>query len=319
MSEETQNTGLMEAGESEGIDWSVTPELQERFDAIGADDSAFKEALGSADEAPKETEETTDETTETPAEGENKDESQDEQPPKGEDSETKELTKEEKEHQRKDKSWAKLNADKEDLKQREAKVKEREDALEARLKSIEEKMAQPKDEPKLTAEQCDVLSQKYEESGNFEMAEFAKKEANRLRLEQQSRPAEKSPEFVRLQQSWWDRAKADVPNIAVKDTDENRAFKRILATEPWLMDHPRGPFYLAQFVKAQAGAAQASRFSDENASLKSELEKLRKATAPSRPGTAASPVSNKRFEDMSLEDQQKALRRMAAAATDYRQ
>lgn len=226
--------------------------------------------------------------------------------------------------------WNKLNEEKAALqKEREAIEAAKKEAAEAQriANEAKEKASQPKYKPedyeelgKYLTEQADTL----ESAGKFDEADDKRSEAKRAveyakHLRANPPPAPKTneqarAEFQKLQKEWYGKALVDFPNIAKKDSEEFKALAALIQSEPAVVNDPKGMYYAARLVTAEASAARASNLEKETVALRAKVKELEGQLAIPGDGIAVKighvkPDSEKTDEELEADLQKEAAQR----------
>lgn len=219
------------------------------------------------------------------------------------------LSRYEKAKRREAAAWNKINEEKTRIaEERAAIAKEREQFQATKPNTV-----------KFTAEQYEVAAEKFEAQGKFDLAEAAREEAKNLRAnppkaepQGETKPVEKSKEFVDTQKKYWDAAKKEMPELIDPKSPVNATFKEILKVEPEFLQHPKGPYFAAKLAKAETAAARVPELENQVGTLKTELEKLKKLTALPENGIPGQIKPEKAFHEMSVEEQERELEKELA-------
>lgn len=217
-----------------------------------------------------------------------------------------------KEQERREKSWAKLNAEKEAFKKEQEALQRERDQIRSRQAEIEKKSTEEA-KPRYTAEQYDTAAEKFDEEGKYELADLARQEAKRLRDTGENDRVKKSQmatQFKTQLMNSWTKAKSDFPTILTEGTEENKALVEFLKAEPDALKHPNGPYLAASYVTFRLKAAKAEAMSKELDSLKSKIKEYEQRLQIPGSGNPASIPGEKSFEEMTASEQERELQRM---------
>jgi hypothetical protein len=245
-------------------------------------------------------------------------------------------TKAQKDKDRFERNWAGLNQRTEALKQQAAEIERRERELTEREQRVtagaERRQAEPlKDDLGFTAEQYDEGAKKFEARGEFELADAAKKNAQALREKektaaantqreqspaQRKAPPEQLPDSPEFKEKWNGHLKeleaseeyADLKN---KESELFKATATLLGSEPRLRMFNDGIRIAAEVARGRIAVASVSALRTQITEANKELDKLRKATAPSN-SDGESRGAAKTFDQLSAAEQEAEIRKNAA-------
>lgn len=218
------------------------------------------------------------------------------------------LSKYEKARVREAKAWKKIEQEKAEVARERAEI--------AKLREQSEYAKQAKQsEPEPTPEQWDALAKRYEQEGKFEFADAAKRYAEESR-QKAAKAAQASPpksaEFVQLQRSWWEKAKAEHPDVVQKGAALNQAVLKLIESDPSIKDHPKGFYFAVKLAANELQAGLVSNLQKEAEQLRAENQKLKAQTEVSSAGTAVGLPRERTFDQMNTDEQEAYLRRHAA-------
>ncbi|MEW6303508.1 MAG: hypothetical protein AB1705_08565 [Verrucomicrobiota bacterium] len=226
----------------------------------------------------------------------------------------------EKERQRQQSTWEKINERKTELDRREQELAER------------EKRAAGE---QFTAEDYEQYARKCEAEGKLDLAELARAEAKRVREAAagqagdgqgggaRGRTEAEEAELVRKQTEYWNQAKAEMPDLVVKDSELNKGVRELIKKNPHVLEYPDGPYMVAQFVKRGIEAARVpglqKSVDDLTAKVTAlearnkELEKLTSVAPGGSPPNIAQ--GEKSFDELTPAEQEAWLNRTYAEST----
>lgn len=240
------------------------------------------------------------------------------------------FTKAQKEKARREKTWAEINAEKEQL------AADRKALEEERKRLAEEQHRQPAKpeapQSKYSAEDYDAAAKHFEAKGDYELAEQAKAKAAELRTAQQPRPEQGSAaaapqnqvstpfgampreQFMTTWQGTLERLMKAEPDLANKDSELGRTTAEMLRTYPLLNHIPTGIQDAVAAAKLTIQARRVPVLEKELAAAKAELERLNKTNSLRGGPPGMPPAAPKSIEDMSLDEAEAAARAAALAA-----
>lgn len=236
------------------------------------------------------------------------------------------LTPFQKERRRLDDTWKQVAADKEQLR------KERADLDTARRQLAEQQQqrsAKPPEKPKIengTAEDWEAVAADFKAEGKTAAAEKAAANAAKLR-EQEKAQAQSADargakrerftaeERQTMQTQWQTNLETlgkENPELTQEGSPLRARVAELLKTTPLLHMSGDGIRYAVEFAKVELRAKQADELTAKVAELEKENERLTGLT--SLPSGGASPGAQaKKFDELSLAEQEAALREEAAA------
>lgn len=241
------------------------------------------------------------------------------------------FTKAQKDNARRTKTWAELNADKEQLaKDRAALDEERKRFAAERQQPA--KPAQPEaQKPKYTAEEYDAVAKEAEAKGNYELADLARAEATKARAgAQEQRPEQGAApsvpqmntpfggmpqeQFMGAWRSNLEMLSKAEPDLANKDSELGKTTAEMLRTYPLLSTYPTGIRDAVGAAKLTIQARRVPVLEKELANAKAELERLNKTNSLRGGPPGMPPAPAQKIEDMSLDDAEAAARAAALLA-----
>ncbi len=240
------------------------------------------------------------------------------------------FTKAQKEKARREKTWAEINAEKEQL------AADRKALEEERKRLAEEQHRQPAKpetpQSKYSAEDYDAAAKHFEAKGDYELAEQAKAKAAELRAAPPPRPEQGSAaaapqnqvstpfgampreQFMTTWQSTLERLVKAEPDLNNKDSELGRTTAEMLRTYPLLNHIPTGIQDAVAAAKLTIQARRVPVLEKELAAAKAELERLNKTNSLRGGPPGMPPAAPKSIEDMSLDEAEAAARAAALAA-----
>lgn len=225
------------------------------------------------------------------------------------------LTPFQKERVRLDTSWKKVQ-------QRQAELDKRAQEIEARAQQIEQqqKQATTKKPDGPSADDYEGLAKDFEAEGKMALAQSARQKAAQLREEAKTQPTGTrerfSQEEVATMQKQWaanlEQAGKDNPELLQEGTPLRARVAELLKSTPILHQSGDGILYAVAYAKAELRAKRADELQAKIAELEKEKQRLEGLTSlPS--GSAQPRATARKFDELSLEDQEAALREEAAA------
>lgn len=226
---------------------------------------------------------------------------------------------------------AEIKAQIEDAKKLKAEADER-----IRKATEAEARAKQATAPKFTPEQVEAAAGSYEakakaaeDAGDFDKADefrtlskLARQEAANLRnnpevIQARQREAQEAEQLRAQINEWGRKAYAEFPDVR-PDKPLHKAMETVLMNEPDLMQHPKGVYYVARMVSAEAKAGRVADMESQVAKLNNELTRLRALTAPGGESSVLGASTTPAFDAMSVDQQIEAMEREAMRQSGIR-
>jgi hypothetical protein len=228
---------------------------------------------------------------------------------KSESASEKKPTRYEKAKSRLEKEWETLRAEK-------AKLQAEREAAQA---SVGKAAAQEKQTStrKFSAEDYREAAKSYRDEGRDDLAKLAENKASEIEVEYRKEQEENVK--GELKSAWdknlYEEVEAN-PDLKDSSTKLYKAVSEMLQNHAILRNYPAGIKDAVGIAKIRLKAESASDLEKKVAKYESELAQLRKATTPAS-GQPSAPARQKQFHELSSNEQEKELLRMAAEA-DWR-
>lgn len=225
---------------------------------------------------------------------------------KSESASEKKPTRYEKAKSRLEKEWETLRAEK-------AKLQAEREAAQA---SVGKAAAQEKQTStrKFSAEDYREAAKSYRDEGRDDLAKLAENKAGEIEVEDRKEQEEKVK--GELKSAWdknlYEEVEAN-PDLKDSSTKLYKAVSEMLQNHAILRNYPAGIKDAVGIAKIRLKAESASDLEKKVAKYESELAQLRKATTPAS-GQPSAPARQKQFHELSSNEQEKELLRMAAEA-----
>ena len=225
---------------------------------------------------------------------------------KSESASEKKPTRYEKAKSRLEKEWETLRAEK-------AKLQAEREAAQA---SVGKAASQEKQTPtrKFSAEDYREAAKSYRDEGRDDLAKLAENKAGEIEVEDRKEQEEKVK--GELKNAWdknlYEEVEAN-PDLKDSSTKLYKAVSEMLQNHAILRNYPAGIKDAVGIAKIRLKAESASDLEKKVAKYESELAQLRKATTPAS-GQPSAPARQKQFHELSSNEQEKELLRMAAEA-----
>ena len=225
---------------------------------------------------------------------------------KSESASEKKPTRYEKAKSRLEKEWETLRAEK-------AKLQAEREAAQA---SVGKAAAQEKQTStrKFSAEDYREAAKSYRDEGRDDLAKLAENKASEIEVEYRKEQEENVK--GQLKSAWdknlYEEVEAN-PDLKDSSTKLYKAVSEMLQNHAILRNYPAGIKDAVGIAKIRLKAESASDLEKKVAKYESELAQLRKATTPAS-GQPSAPARQKQFHELSSNEQEKELLRMAAEA-----
>ena len=225
---------------------------------------------------------------------------------KSESASEKKPTRYEKAKSRLEKEWETLRAEK-------AKLQAEREAAQA---SVGKAASQEKQTPtrKFSAEDYREAAKSYRDEGRDDLAKLAENKASEIEVEYRKEQEENVK--GELKNAWdknlYEEVEAN-PDLKDSSTKLYKAVSEMLQNHAILRNYPAGIKDAVGIAKIRLKAESASDLEKKVAKYESELAQLRKATTPAS-GQPSAPARQKQFHELSSNEQEKELLRMAAEA-----
>jgi hypothetical protein len=225
---------------------------------------------------------------------------------KSESASEKKPTRYEKAKSRLEKEWETLRAEK-------AKLQAEREAAQA---SVGKAAAQEKQTStrKFSAEDYREAAKSYRDEGRDDLAKLAENKASEIEVEYKKEQEENVK--GELKSAWdknlYEEVEAN-PDLKDSSTKLYKAVSEMLQNHAILRNYPAGIKDAVGIAKIRLKAESASDLEKKVAKYESELAQLRKATTPAS-GQPSAPARQKQFHELSSNEQEKELLRMAAEA-----
>ena len=225
---------------------------------------------------------------------------------KSESASEKKPTRYEKAKSRLEKEWETLRAEK-------AKLQAEREAAQA---SVGKTASQEKQTPtrKFSAEDYREAAKSYRDEGRDDLAKLAENKAGEIEVEDRKEQEEKVK--GELKNAWdknlYEEVEAN-PDLKDSSTKLYKAVSEMLQNHAILRNYPAGIKDAVGIAKVKLKAESASDLEKKVAKYESELAQLRKATTPAS-GQPSAPARQKQFHELSSNEQEKELLRMAMEA-----
>jgi hypothetical protein len=225
---------------------------------------------------------------------------------KSESASEKKPTRYEKAKSRLEKEWETLRAEK-------AKLQAEREAAQASVgkTASQEKQTSTR---KFSADDYREAAKSYRDEGRDDLAKLAENKAGEIEVEDRKEQEEKVK--GELKNAWdknlYEEVEAN-PDLKDSSTKLYKAVSEMLQNHAILRNYPAGIKDAVGIAKVKLKAESASDLEKKVAKYESELAQLRKATTPAS-GQPSAPARQKQFHELSSNEQEKELLRMAAEA-----
>ena len=167
---------------------------------------------------------------------------------------------------------------------------------------------------KFSADDYREAAKSYRDEGRDDLAKLAENKAGEIEVEDRKEQEEKVK--GELKSAWdknlYEEVEAN-PDLKDSSTPLYKAVSEMLQNHAILRNYPAGIKDAVGIAKIRLKAESASDLEKKVAKYESELAQLRKATTPAS-GQPSAPARQKQFHELSSNEQEKELLRMAAEA-----
>lgn len=221
----------------------------------------------------------------------------------------------EKKQSRYEKAKSRLQKEWEDVQAEKAKLKAEREALES-ARNARTTPEAPKEEAKQSSrkfspEDYREAAKNYRGEGRDDLAQIAEQRASEVEAEERKEIEEKTNAEMK---SAWDKnlLKEVEENPELKDSSSQlyKAVSEMLQNHAILRNYPAGIRDAVGIAKVKLRAETASGLEKKVAEYEREIAQLRKATTPAS-GQPSGPAKTKAFHELSLDEQERELMRMA--------
>jgi hypothetical protein len=221
----------------------------------------------------------------------------------------------EKKPTRYEKAKSRLEKEWEDVRAEKARIKAEREQIEAdrARKTSEAPQGETKSSSrKFSAEDYREAAKSYRDEGRDDLAKLAEQKAGDIEVEDRKEIEQKTQTELK---SAWDKNLLDEveANPELKDSTSTlyKAVSEMLQNHAILRNYPAGIKDAVGIAKVKLQAESASDLSKKVAEYEKELSQLRKATTPAS-GQPKGPAKTKAFHELTLEEQERELMKMAS-------
>jgi chromosome segregation ATPase len=192
---------------------------------------------------------------------------------------------------------AKLEADRAELERQRRAFDEHATAAKRELQNQEQQI-----------EQLERFAKDWDESGDKALAERARAQAAKLKVDVNAAKTEvQRAEFRRAQDAVLQAVVKDFPELSKPDSTMTKEMDALLKSRPVLLTYPEGLRDAAQTVDAKLRGSKASQLEKENQELKSQLDKVQRRLQPATGSTASPRGNDAPFQSLPPEQQRARL------------
>jgi len=224
----------------------------------------------------------------------------------------------EKKPTRYEKAKSRLEKEWEDVRAEKARIKTEREQIEAakvQRQTSETTQGETKQSSrKFSAEDYREAAKSYRDEGRDDLAKLAETKASDIEVEDRKEIEQKTQ--AELKSSWDKNLLEEVEaNPDLKDSNSTlyKAVSEMLQNHAILRNYPAGIKDAVGIAKVKLQAETASDLKKKVAEYESELAQLRKATTPAS-GQPTGPAKTKAFHELSLDEQERELMKMASEA-----
>jgi len=221
----------------------------------------------------------------------------------------------EKKPTRYEKAKSRLEKEWEDVRAEKARIKAEREQIEAERarKTSETPQGETKSSSrKFSAEDYREAAKSYRDEGRDDLAKLAEQKAGDIEVEERKEVEQKTQAELK---SAWDKNLLDEveANPELKDSNSTlyKAVSEMLQNHAILRNYPAGIKDAVGIAKVKLQAESASDLKKKVAEYEKELSQLRKATTPAS-GQPKGPAKTKAFHELSLDEQERELMKMAS-------
>jgi hypothetical protein len=223
---------------------------------------------------------------------------------------------EEKKPTRYEKAKSRLEKEWEDVRAEKARLKAERDAIENAKNQATQPSAetQKSGSRRFSAEDYREAAKSYREEGRDDLAKLADQKATEVETEERREIEQKTQ--AELKSAWDKNLLEEVesnPDLKDSNSPLYKAVSEMLQNHAILRNYPAGIKDAVGIAKIRIKAESASDLEKKVAEYEREIAQLRKATMPAS-GQPSAPKKTKAFHELSLEEQEKELFKMAAEA-----
>lgn len=221
----------------------------------------------------------------------------------------------EKKPTRYEKAKSRLEKEWEDVRAEKARIKAEREQIEAERarKASETPQGETKSSSrKFSAEDYREAAKSYRDEGRDDLAKLAENKASEIEVEERKEIEQKTQ--AELKSAWDKNLLEEVEaNPELKDSSSTlyKAVSEMLQNHAILRNYPAGIKDAVGIAKVKLQAESASDLKKKVAEYEKELSQLRKATTPAS-GQPKGPAKTKAFHELTLDEQERELLRMAS-------
>lgn len=234
---------------------------------------------------------------------------------------TPQKTKAQREEERRDKSWKKLQQERAEF------LREKAEFEASKLTQQQTQQNNPAVNPEALARSYDDLATEFENAGDFDNADEARRRAETLRngavgrtsqqpqmSQAQNANGANNAQFMAAWSANVERAKNEFPEMQDETSDFGKnvtALLRAPDTASYFSSRPDGAYVAAKLTQMKMAALRVPALEKENAALKEEIKKLRQGMSLPDSGASGRAGAAQSFDSMSLAQQEAFLRKQA--------
>jgi len=221
----------------------------------------------------------------------------------------------EKKPTRYEKAKSRLEKEWEDVRAEKARIKAEREQIEAERarKTSEAPQGETKTASrKFSAEDYREAAKSYRDEGRDDLAKLAENKASEIEVEDKKEFQQKTQ--AELKSAWDKNLMEEVdanPELKDSTTPLYKAVTEMLQNHAILRNYPAGIKDAVGIAKVKLKAESASDLSKKVAEYEKELSQLRKATTPAS-GQPKGPAKTKAFHELTLDEQERELMKMAS-------
>ena len=219
------------------------------------------------------------------------------------------VTKADKDTARLDKTWKQVNEEK-------GRIKEAKEALEEERRELDRQKANRtnefKDSEGYTADDYRRTAKAWEQDGEYDRAEWAKKQADVV--EKEAKDAQVNADQERFREEFqrnFDKAAEGNPDLNTRTSELYKDVTQLMQDKPFLASYPEGIVDAVEVVKMRGAAKVSDELKAKLSEAEKEIEEYKGRLSIGGSTPTARLDGAKGFNDMSSEEQEKALEKVA--------
>ncbi len=190
-----------------------------------------------------------------------------------------------KDYARRENSWKELNRQKDEFKVQQSEFRAERERVAMERQEWQRRRDQM--DAKYSPEEYDAAAERWENDGEYKLAELARDRAKELRdsptreqtLKTQAEDRQKA------EKEWYSKAAIDFPDTAKSGSEQNTKLKAFISSEPGVLQDPKGMYYASRLVNAETTATRVPVLEKELGELRAKVKELESTSLPSGQGS----------------------------------